>query len=401
MAPPRLAPYNVFYMLHPLRRLLNAYALSETAQHRLVDLFEAAALFSPRQLMLDFTAAGESKARIAALMNHVKTTTKPLSAEDWLDYSFSDNSGPWPAVVHQWLLRVTQRLFFAREAHEERWMMQNLAWMISHEEMVKNFILSSKLLDEKIAIGIFSAGIVLGSNGYEMQKRVLFSKDHCHQMKKIYLLTGDRALESLADGKENIERAQSFFQTTNPLEFESYFPSLNVSTFWEAQQKCVTESGLMLYFVYQANLSAYLIETPRHPDGSRPTTLDTINYFVNKVAPAAPELLVISSAPYLNSQKADVAFALLHFNRWRDTRIEVAGGGAPDEDTYLSEYPTASRSHYYRKILEPFGGFIFGDFAMVARKLGCQLPLSVLTALRDKHSFSQQATIALLKERCY
>jgi hypothetical protein len=354
-----------------LTTLLTQYGFTENSQHLdIIKLLRLAGCFDESVLQADLRAVGCDDAQIQQVLAVVQHNIEPWNPSNILDnlanaIQADTTKTEWPRTLHHWLLRVTQREFFARPAGVERWQQATGAWMTANESAIRqimaNLALEKQILPKRTE---YSAVAVFGSTSNEMAKRLSFIRDLIDTQQlntsQLYLLCGERPATAIVDGGEM--HLQTVAETAN----------IPVSD--------VTETHLMQYAYDQekgdsifADLPVTIIDTPK---GSkpRPTTVDTLVELA-KVAPALTgDVLFISRAPNILPQREDTLLVLQQY--LPQVVSEVIGDKC--ENTALN------------RLIGVIGGTLFGGYPRVARTLGCECTIEQLEAERNTFTIAKQ-----------
>lgn len=136
---------------------------------------------------------------------------------------------------------------------------------------------------------IYTYTIVLGGEVTAVIERLRFIENKVSQglvlCDSVVLLTGKRLL---------VDREKAYLKKV-----------------YRMQQKLVYEDDMMLFLFKQPTIAPslqthpfYIVDTPCHPSGARPTTNDTIMYWLNKHKPIPGTCLTISTNPLMAYQDA-------------------------------------------------------------------------------------------------
>jgi hypothetical protein len=367
---------------------LEAYGLSGEAQKNLMNLLILSGVLSSETLEKDLRAVGAPETVIEQAKKNILEKDKN------------------PETLIQTLF--ISSVFFARAGGEERWEMHDLEWMENNKAAVEAFIVSAGIDSEKKPSpdAKFDAAVVLGASYRVMQSRIAFAQDYTKQVTgNVFLLTGDRDVSATADGEANITSAKDFFRIVNVAVLIPYFSHLKsrdtiAAKFLEDQKIRLTEAGLMLFLAHNVGLQCQLVNTPKvQPElkeGSRPTTITTVIQWTKELAAdqKPSHVLVVSSQPSVNAQNADVELAL-NKAQWQTTTCLTIGEGLMPTEQFTATYPNLNR---HRRIMESFGGFVYGAFLRVARKFGIDLPTERLEIISSQHSFRTQKAELLAQQ---
>jgi len=242
----------------------------------------------------------EDREQQAALIELLKLTgafSKQQFDEDFAACNFD---------VGAWLVRVTQREFFARKPGQERWEQPKLTWLEKNKPLVLNLIDKLGLGEAKLPNQTqYDFIAIFGSTYYDMCARFDFIRELVDEgkviAKQLYFLTGERYASKMADG-----------DAANELMTERQIMEL-------AYQQ-IKRNGTF------AQLPITVIDTNRN-DKHRPNTKMTLYDFFD-VLPEKRNTyqtgLFVSSAPDILPQHEAVLTVLKDLNR-SDVIAETVG----------------------------------------------------------------------------
>jgi hypothetical protein len=349
-----------------LKSIFNTYGFKTEEQHlNLMHLLHLAGCLEPNRLKFDLDEIGYSDAQIQAALKIVEQAThnNEFNAQLILDKLFPSTypvseKGAWPEKVHNWLIKVTQREFFARAPGQERWQQATGQWMSASQEPIKEIIKHLKLEEElPPQEQEYQAIAVFGSTASEMKLRLDYAKNLVEQRniqaKQLFLLCGERPFTLNVDGNDEF---------------------LNeIAGNYQIDPKQVTETHLMQNAYQQvkgenqfADIPVKVIDTPK---GSkpRPTTVDTLIKLAQENPDLAGKVLFISRAPNIQAQAEDTKLILKE--HLPAVLPEVVGASC--ENVALNRIFTA------------LGGALFGGYMRVAQELGCQQSVKQLEQARE------------------
>ncbi len=359
----------------PLKTILTAYGISNLKdQADFLSLLDLAGCLEPKILLEDLKSVGLTEEQIKKILSNrisaqVNIEMFSLSSTEGSDLGYLEK-------IFNWLVRVTQREFFAREKGVERWQQPTGAWMNKYEKEIKEIVTRLKLCDavypkckETDIVAIF------GSTTSNMEARLKFAKKLIDEgqlaAKELLLLAGERPVDKAVDGPSDKKMTS-----------EAYFKALADKN--NIEVGAVTEYHLikdlhkkLLTSEPTAAFSAIPCHVVNAAKGNkpRPNTIDTLN--MAKLLPGCASnkrMVFISSAPNISSQYEDV---LTVFGIGASARLEISGN-AGSENTPL------------KSIMGALGGRLYGGYVNKALSLGIQKTASQLSNNLQTLSFDAQ-----------
>lgn len=250
--------------------------------------------------------------------------------------------------AHAFLVKSTQQLFFNRAG--ERWDTKIPVWIENNlsqvTKILKNLNSCKEILPSQ---NEYDCLAVHGATTAEMNKRLTFAykllaEDIIEVNHGLFLLTGERYANEKIDSAFIIEAAAEHF---------------------EVSVDEVTEAHMMekIHLDYvqsddSYNFSYYVVDAP-NGGKSRPSTVDTIELFINDFGHQCGSILFISRNPNIYAQ-AEASHTIIK-SMDRDISYETVGGAC--------EYNEAPPLHAAYHTIMPVAGAWFGAWYRVEREV--------------------------------
>lgn len=365
-----------------LAKIFTAYGFPTPEQHLdLLRLLYLSGCMNPKQLQDDLGVAGFDKLKINAIVNISNQAVKEKSVVKNLEtfnpalvlskaFITSEDNTIEIEKIHNWLIRGTQREFFARNPGEERWHQKTGQWMLDYQDEIRSIIarlgLESGIRPREKK---YDAMAVFGASAPEIRRRLIYAKELVDEkgiiFNHLYLLGGERLADKAADGGEEY--------------------LLTVASKHQVARDKVTETHLMqeVYNTVKgeskfAFLPCTVIDTPKE-NKPRPTTIDALVKLSEKIDSDVETILFISRAPNIRAQEEDT-WTVLQERFPQIKKSEVIGDSC--EGVPLN------------RIMGAFAGTLFGGYPRVARLLGSTQSPGELKDKTTKLSFVPSQVLA-------
>lgn len=410
----------------PLSKIFTVYGFNDAKQTDFMQLLYLAGCMDSEKLTADLRSVGLSDKQIQLIKAKMQlqqtthstsaaaasattvtsagtaaadtTKAKPDFASFVQAFSLSafENSDPnYLEKVLNWLVKVTQREFFARAPGVERWQQATGAWMTAQEKEIREVVARLGLCSAQNPKGIaYDAVAVFGSTAPNMEGRLKFAKmlidSGLVKTTGLVLLAGERAAQAdepmVPDTAE--KKGKPAVLVDGPAAYLKEVAESNgiaVDKVTETHliqdvHRRLAESDPQSVF---AKLPKPLIANAKKGDKPRPNTIDNLELL--KTFPGfadAKSVLFISSAPHITSQYEDV---LTVFGTASAHRLGIAGGACSD-------------STALNRIMGALGGSLFGGYINKALCLGIPKSRAELAANLKTFSYEAQMKAAAAME---
>lgn len=358
-----------------LSKILAAYHfLKEEDQLNIVRLLQLAGCLEVKQMSEDLRIAGFDATTIEQITNAVaKNSSAAFDPKIILNlFSGLEKTPADLEKIHNWLIKITQREFFARAQGQERWQQPTGKWMTTNAELINKIIDQLRLRNEVPPTQTqYDAIAVLGSTTGEMEKRIAYPQEYVDkrnmETKIVYLLAGERPADKAIDGSEE------------------FLLGVAIANNKKAAKE-VTETDLMKH-AYQtakgqdafSKLPFVVIDTPKG-DKPRPNTIDTVELLVDTIIKSGIKIgsiLFISRAPNIYAQAEDILNTMSV--KLPGVKVEIAGGACDNGVTI-------------NRVIGALGGSWFGGYARVAKLLGSTKTPKELKDMLETLKFQAPAT---------
>jgi len=353
-----------------LSRIFTAYGYVKAEQHLdVLRLLNLSGCFEPTEFRKDLKVTGHDEAsieHIVALANSAMQADgfhPEILLEQWPSADISQNTPSHPESLHNWLIRVTQRNFFAKAYGVERCEFTTLEWIKKNENnpeianIIKNLGLKNAVSPNQKH---YDAIVIFGSYAPEMKRRLEYAKTFINQgafkTSALYLLCGERPAIAKGDG------GQKYLEEVAE-QYDIPLDKITETTLMQAAYDTSEETGGIF-----SKLAYYVVDTPKGTN-PRPSTQDTIKQLLKNenFAKTQPKnLLFISHAPYIHTQKEIVLAVLAETGQ--NLSFEVVGRPCHDAESV-------------HQIISAFGGILFWGYTRTAKALGSQKSLGELNAM--------------------
>lgn len=352
-------------------QVLSAYGFKDKQQQfDVIRLLELAGCFNPERMEADLKELGWTELEIGRARSvFLKATTGSGDDPEIVLTLFNGEVAAhqvWPEKLHNWLIKVTQREFFARKPGQERWQQETGLWMKTNEKEAREIIERLGLI-EKVdpRSNHYNAAAVFGSTFPNMVKRLQFLQNWVDlkaegevYVDHVYLLGGERPADKAVDGGEEFltELAGRLQIPVNEI-MESHLIQ-------EAYLKTKGKGNF-------SEIPVTLINAPRG-NKPRPKTVDTLNSLTVVIDSGIKTMFFVSRAPHIRAQEEDVRSVFAP--KFPQLAIEVVGG-ACDNTVAINQ------------VMGAFGGTLFGGYVRVAYESGITKPVDALKATLQTLSF--------------
>lgn len=369
------------------RNILSAYGFDlNSKQDALINLLFLAGCFEEMVLKQDLEELGLEESNIQDALGIVKKSlehfdnteiNKKINPHIILDYFLNlidSHQNVLPDKLHQWLVKVTQRSFFARKIGQERWQMNPSAWMKQYEKEATDLCNKLGLADEvKPKFTKYKLLGIFGATSPEIQERLKHAleilNDKNISIERIALFTGHRLAQIQVDGDEARLKtiAQKFSRDLTEL-YETQLFIFEFKNLTQTNENILKKPLTVVDTPFVVNMKGEL---------QRPTTIDTLIRFSEMEPDFTGPILFISRAPNILAQREDTLATL----------NEHLKGATPD-------VIGAANSHVsFDRMLGALGGALYGGYVRVAHTLGSQKSSEELLKERSHLSFNApQAT---------
>lgn len=376
----------------PLTRIFEYYGFDYTQHADLIELLYLAGEFAPEKMKADSLSVGFTINEIAPVLSAVRTATSSLpdGKKDFPQILNAlnqlDSSSGWPKRIHNWLITVTQRDFFARKKGEERWEQETGKWMVDNKDALTQVIEKLGLTKEVAPPeGEYGGVAIFGSTKPEMEKRLQFARRLIDQSlvrtEHLFLLGGERVADAKVDG--GTEYLQALLGKLNAkLASEGKPIKASLSDISEMDLMRDTDESVRNESIQQGSptfeqLPRMPIYAAKKPGAKRATTIDTLEALRQAISEKeelahCQKILFISRAPNIHAQAEDVGSI---FKNEGGNFIVVGESitGCPDN-----------------RSMGAFGARLFGGYIRVAQKFDPTLSEADLRKDRAQLSFDEQ-----------
>ncbi len=352
-----------------LIKILSCYGYtSKEQQLAFIKLLYLAHAFDTEIFCQDLKAVNFSQEQIKSALNLIEQAINDtnFNADLILTNLFSNYfSGIWPETMLNWLIRVTQREFFARKRGQERWQQETGKWILQAEietrKCCKLLGLENKVLARYENYPITT---IFGSTYPEMKLRMQYLKELIDTKKlttqKIYFLCGERPATVDIDGDSNFLK--------------------KIAAYFKIEETAITEIYLAQYIYKEENDNSLFYQIPfevigvSKKDNSRPTTVDTLYELIKKIPHYRGNILFISRAPSIKAQEEETIVTLQ--NSLPQAKPEIIGNSGTDVSTI--------------RLVSALGAAFYAGYARVAKALGAKYTLDELNKKKEAYNYDNQ-----------
>ena len=266
--------------------------------------------------------------------------------------------------THDWFIYTTQERLFVRNG--ERWDAGIPPWMKEYEGPLMKLVMEMGLTAEiKPSHITYDAAAVFGATALEIEKRILYLQEKLLAQElvirnRIYLLTGERYVNTTESGLKRDKGAAY-------LEDLSYKINKDLCD--------ITEADIMQdlgHSILERNFdpsSIVIVNALKSENRGRPTTVTTLQKFIELCNEEDKNILFVSRAPNIPPQREDTIKIMSMFNP--HVKYEVIGNGM--DITKIDN--NASIVH---TVLMPLAGSFYSGYDRVSDNLEYRFNKEVL-----------------------